>query len=80
MTLLNIFARLKSWGLMALSVLAVLLGVYAAGGRAAKKSTMLDQERTRRKAQEKINAEDVKVSKMDDDTVRRELAGFVRKR
>jgi len=41
---------------------------------------MLDQERTRRKAQEKINAEDVKVSKMDDDTVRRELAGFVRKR
>lgn len=80
MTILNIFARLKSWGLVALSVLAVLVGAYAAGGRAARRSTKLDQERTLRKAQEKINAVDTEISKMDDDAVRRELAGFVRKR
>lgn len=37
----GILARLKSWALMALVVLAVLAGAYAAGGRAARRSQQI---------------------------------------
>ena len=38
-------ARLQSWALTALAILAVLVGAYAAGGRAARRSMELKQSR-----------------------------------
>ena len=40
---MGILARLQAWALLVLAVLAVLLGAYAYGGRAARKAA--DQKR-----------------------------------
>lgn len=74
----GLLVRLKSWALMAGAVFAVLAGAYVAGGRAARKAEAVRQHAQREKAQRQINAVDEKLAQMDDDSIRRELARFVR--
>lgn len=63
---------------MAGAVLAVLLGAYAAGSRAARRSAEAKQSRVQSEQRRKINDVDSKMAQMDDDDVRRELRQWVR--
>lgn len=63
---------------MAGAVLLVLLGAYAAGGRAARRSAELDRAAAESKVRRKVNEADTKLVEMDDDDVRRRLNQWVR--
>jgi len=71
-------ARLQSGLLTAAAVLLVLVGAYAAGSRAAKRSAEIQQARERttttRKARDVIQILDA----LDDDTVRQRADRWVR--
>ena len=71
--LATLWARLQGWLLMAGAVLLVLVGAYAAGGRAARRSVELDRVAGEVRAREKADAVREKLDSMDDDAVR-ELA------
>lgn len=65
-----LWARLQGWLLMAGAVLLVLVGAYAAGGRAARRSAQLDRAAGEARAMENAREAAAKIERMDDDTVR----------
>lgn len=73
-----LWARLQGWLLMAGAVLLVLVGAYAAGGRAARRSAQLDRAAGEARAREKADAVHRKLDSMDNDTVRRDAERWVR--
>jgi len=66
-----LWARVQGWLLMAGAVLLVLVGAYAAGGRAARRSVELDRSRADAKMRGKADEVDREISALDDDAVRR---------
>ena len=62
--------RLQSWLLMAGAVLLVLVGAYAAGGRAAKKAVELDRLRVDSTARRKRDEAVAKNDSLDDSAIR----------
>ena len=76
----TLWARLQGWLLMAGAVLLVLVGAYAAGGRAARRSAELDRAAGEARAREKADAVREKLDSMDNDTVRRDAERWVRDR
>lgn len=76
--LATLWARVQGWLLMAGAVLLVLVGAYAAGGRAARKSAELDRLRNDQKAREVKDAVGREVDAMDDDNVRDSARRWVR--
>ncbi|MFT0547512.1 hypothetical protein ACMHYO_14415 [Allopusillimonas ginsengisoli] len=64
-----IIAKLQSWALTALAVLAVLVGAYAMGGRAARRSVEIDRVRRDEKSREAAKNVARKVDQMDDDSL-----------
>lgn len=60
------------------AVLSVLVGAYAAGGRAARRSVQAKQSRVQSEQRRKVNEVDSQMAQMDDDGVRSELASWVR--
>lgn len=75
-----IWGRLQGWLMMAGAVLLVLVGAYAAGGRAARRSAELDRAAGEARAREKADAVREKLDSMDNDTVRRDAERWVRDR
>lgn len=73
-----LWGRLQGWLVMAGAVLLVLVGAYAAGGRAARRSAELDKARVDAKAREKANVVDREVSALDDDAIRDRAHDWVR--
>lgn len=73
-----IWGRLQGLLMMAGAVLLVLVGSYAAGGRAARRSAELDKARVDAKAREKANVVDREVSALDDAAVRDRARDWVR--
>lgn len=73
-----LWARVQGWLLMAGAVLLVLVGAYAAGGRAARRSVQVKQASVQSEQRRKINEADTKLVEMDDDDVRRRLNEWVR--
>lgn len=76
--LATLWARLQGWLLMAGAVLLVLVGAYAAGGRAARRSAELDRAAGEARAKEKADEVHRKLDSMDNDTVRRDAERWVR--
>lgn len=70
-------SRLKSWSLTILAVLLVMVGAYAAGGRAARKAAdqQREYEEARRAAAGAKGVQDARreISKMSSSDVRDEL-------
>lgn len=73
-----LWSRVQGWLLMAGAALLVLVGAYAAGGRAARRSAQAKQAGARSEQRRKINEADAKLVEMDDDDVRRRLNEWVR--
>lgn len=73
-----LWARVQGWLLMAGAVLLVLVGAYAAGGRAARRSAQVKQSGVQSEQRRKINEADAKLVEMGDDDVRRRLNEWVR--
>lgn len=65
-----LWVRLQGWLLMAGAVLLVLVGAYAAGGRAARRAAQLDRVAGEARAMENAREAAAKIERMDDDTVR----------
>lgn len=65
-----LWARLQGWLLMASAVLLVLVGAYAAGGRAARRSAELERNRRLSKAREVRDEVIAKNDALDDDAIR----------
>jgi len=59
------FSRLRAWALTALAVLAVLAGAYAMGGRAARRSAELEEERRQARARRRIEEVDREIDDLD---------------
>ena len=59
------FSRLQAWALTALAVLAVLAGAYAMGGRAARRSAELEEERRQARARRRIEEVDREIDDLD---------------
>ena len=59
------FSRLQAWALTALAVLAVLAGAYAMGGRAARRSAELEEERRQAQARRRIEEVDREIDDLD---------------
>lgn len=78
MMLAALWARVQGWLVMAGAVLLVLVGAYAAGGRAARRSAQLDQVRADEKIRRKANEIDREVSALGDDAVRDRAHDWVR--
>lgn len=73
-----IWVRVQGWLLMAGAALLVLVGAYAAGGRAARRSAELDRAAADAKIRRKADDVDREVSALDDDAVRRRAGDWVR--
>lgn len=73
-----LWVRVQGWLAMTGSVLLVLLGAYAAGGRAAKRSAELDRAKSDAKIRRKADDVDREVSALDDDAVRHRAGDWVR--
>lgn len=73
-----LWARVQGWLLMAGAVLLVLVGAYAAGGRAARRAAQAKHSIAQSEQRRKVNEADTKVAQMDDDDVRRRLNDWVR--
>lgn len=58
-------SRLQAWALTALAVLAVLAGAYAMGGRAARRSAELEEERRQARARRRIEEVDREIDDLD---------------
>lgn len=65
-----LWTRLQGWLLMASAVLLVLVGAYAAGGRAARRSAELERSRQLSKAREVRDDVIAKNDALDDDAIR----------
>lgn len=74
-----LWARAHGWLLTAGAVLLVLMGAYAAGGKAARRSVEVDQARSNARAREKAREVDDKYDQMADDSVRDSARQWVRK-
>lgn len=74
-----LWARAHGWLLTAGAVLLVLVGAYAAGGRAARRSVEIDRARADNRAREKAREVDDKYDQMADDSVRDSARQWVRK-
>lgn len=59
------FSRLQAWALTALAVLAVLAGAYAMGGRAARRSAELEEERRQARARRRMEEVDREIDDLD---------------
>lgn len=66
-----IWSRIQSWLLMAGAILLVLVGAYAAGGRAARKTADLDQQRRNVEARRRTNEQIAEIDRLDDDDIYR---------
>lgn len=73
-----LWVRLQCWLVMAGAVLLVLVGAYAAGGRAARRSAELDRAAGAAKVRRKADEIDREVSALDDDAVRDRAHDWVR--
>jgi len=71
-------ARLQSSLLTATAVLLVLVGAYATGSRAAKRSAQIQQARERTTTTRKAREVKQTLDAVDDDTVRRVARRWVR--
>lgn len=58
-------SRLQAWALTALAVLAVLAGAYAMGGRAARRSAELEEERRQARARRRMEEVDREIDDLD---------------
>lgn len=65
-----IWGRLQGWAFMAGAVLLVLLGAYAMGGRAARRSAEIQRGRQLEQAREKRDEAVAKNDALDDDAIR----------
>lgn len=74
-----LWGRLQGWLLMAGAVLLVLVGAYATGGRAARRSAELDRAAANAKAREVRDETVAKIERMDDDAVRNRARERMRK-
>ena len=74
----TLWARVRGGLLMAGAVLLVLVGAYAAGGRAARRSAQVKQSSALSEQRRKINEADAKLVEMGDGDIRRELERWVR--
>lgn len=74
-----LWGRLQGWLLMAGAVLLVLVGAYAAGGRAARRSAELDKAAANAKVREVRDETVAKIERMDDDAVRNRARERMRK-
>ncbi len=75
-----LWARLQGWLLMAGAVAAVLVGAYAAGGRAARRSAEIDRQAAREQAARRARHVENETASMGDDAIARELVrDWVRK-
>ena len=70
--------RIQRWLWMAGAVLAVLVGAYGMGGRAARRSAQAKQAEAASEQRRKTNVVDTQMAEMDDDGVRRDLRKWVR--
>lgn len=74
MMLAALWGRVQGWALMALAVVAVLVGAYAAGGRSARRSAQVDQLKKQAEADIKgmHDAREARneIDSLSDDTVR----------
>lgn len=70
--------RVQRWLWMAGAVLAVLVGAYGMGGRAARRSAQVKRDSAASDQRRKTNVVDTQMAEMDDDGVRSELASWVR--
>lgn len=70
--------RLQSWAATALAVLAVLVGAYAAGGRAARQSIRSKRDADEIKLRRRMYELDQKVSAMDISAIDSDLDRWVR--
>lgn len=59
------FSRLQGWALTALAVLAVLVGAYAMGGRAARKAAKLEEQRRQDRARQRMEEVDREIDDLD---------------
>lgn len=59
------FSRLQAWALTALAVLAVLVGAYAMGGRAARKAAKLEEQRRQDRARQRMEEVDREIDDLD---------------
>lgn len=66
-----IWSRIQSWLLMAGAILLVLVGAYAAGGRAARKTAELEQQRRNAEARRRTDEQIAEIDRLDDDDVYR---------
>ena len=62
-------SRLQGWALTAMADLAVLVGAYAAGGRAARRSVEVERSRREAKTRGAVRDVDRKIDSMDDRSV-----------
>ncbi|WP_180984152.1 hypothetical protein [Castellaniella caeni] len=73
-----LWGRLQGWLLTLAGALLVLVGAYAAGGRAAKRSAELDQARRQAAAKGKADAVAQKIDALDDPAIRDRAGKWVR--
>lgn len=66
-----IWSRIQSWLLVAGAILLVLVGAYAAGGRAARKTTELEQQRRNAEARRRTDEQIAEIDRLDDDDIYR---------
>lgn len=66
-----IWSRIQSWLLMAGAVLLVLVGAYAAGGRMARKTAELEQQRRNAEARRRTDEQIAEIDRLDDDDIYR---------
>lgn len=66
----ELWGRIQGWALTAGAVLLVLVGAYAAGGRAARRAAELERSRQLNKAREARDEVLAKNDALDDDAIR----------
>lgn len=66
-----IWSRIQSWLLMAGAILLVLVGAYTAGGRAARKTAELEQQRRNAEARRRSDEQIAEIDRLDDDDIYR---------
>ncbi|WP_368648953.1 hypothetical protein ABRY95_12290 [Castellaniella ginsengisoli] len=76
--LATLWGRLHGWLIMLGAATLVLVGAYAAGGRAARQSAELDQRRRDAAAKEKAREAAAEIDRLDDDAVRDRAERWVR--
>lgn len=77
--LAGLWIRAQGWLAMAGAVLLVLVGAYAAGGRAARRSAELELAKANQIARGKADAAEREISALDDNAVRRRAGDWVRR-